>query len=332
MHARHEAIAEVQLEVTAAREAALDVDVDLAYRTPCALWRPEHVARLTTGKDGKHQLTIKTSAVAWQRTGEEWRNVTCRFSTARPAQVASPPLVTQDTIYLTKKLERAIAVEAREQAINLAGLDRGTRDVDEMPGVDDGGEPLWLDASRPVTIPSDGQPLRIDVGEIAMPCEVDLVCYPERGMAAHVRATATLGGARPLLAGPVKLARDAAIVGRGKTAFVGQGEPFELGFGPDDGVRVRRSANDSRETTLVGTQKITKVVRLYLSNVGDAPRRVKVIERLPVSEIDDVTIKVLDAGGAKIDDDGFARFEVDLEANATRDLQFEYRIDAASSR
>jgi len=50
-----------------------------------------------------------------------------------------------------------------------------------------------------------------------------------------------------VLAGPVLLVRGTELVGRGRVRFVAKGEPFELGFGVDDGIRVRRQVADERE-------------------------------------------------------------------------------------
>jgi uncharacterized protein (TIGR02231 family) len=201
-----------------------------------------------------------------------------------------------------------------------------------MPGVEDGGEPLAFTALRPVTIAGDGQPARVEVGVVRLPCTVELVAMPELAAAAHLRATATLVGERPLLAGPVRLARGASLVGRGRVAFVGQGEPFELGFGADDAVRVRRRVDDKRDTGVTGTQKLTRTVRLYLSNLGAAAKSLTVIERYPVSELEEVQVKVTEAANATLDEkDGFARFTVELAGNSTRELEFVYRIEAKSS-
>ncbi len=327
---RFSASAELRVEVTGAKA---EQAIDLRYRTPLALWRPEHAARLVPRADDakKWDLVIKTIATVWQRTGESWRDVPCRFSTARPTQTATPPLLSDDVVRLQKKQDRSVTVALRDETIQHAGLDRGARAVDEMPGVEDGGEPLTFVASQKTTIPSDGQPFRVEIGERRLPCEVDVVVFPERGDAAHVRVTATLTGKTPLLAGPVRLARGGSIVGRGKTAFVAPGEPFELGFGVDDGLRVRRRIDEERDTTaIIGTQKIKRTLQLYVSNLSGEARQLKVIERIPVSEIGDVTIAVLDKGGAQIDDDGYARFAVDIAANATRTLTLIYKIEAAA--
>ena len=328
-HPRYEATIEVQLEAQAAFELTLEV----SYRTPCALWRPEHLCRLTQTPEGGAQLQITTAAVAWQRTGEDWSNVHCRFSTARPTQHATPPLLSEDPLQLRRKTDaekRTIIVEARDQSIAIAGLGGGPSTVADMPGVDDCGEPLLMEASRPATLPSTGQPIRVELHSLTVPCQVERICYPERGPAAHLRATATLTGTRPLLAGPIAVVRNGELCGRGRIAFVGRGEPFEVGLGTDDAVRVRRQVQESREVTpLVGTQKLTRTIKLYVSNLSGTAQKLGLTERVPVSELRDVEVTLLQSSGVHFDSkDGFAKFPLELPARATRELQLIYRIEA----
>lgn len=354
---RFEAVIEVDLD---GAEDGDEVVIEVTYRVPCAIWRPEHLFRLAgvektesveraeksdkadkvergdrLGKPGARSIEIVTSATVWHAAGEVWEGVKARFSTARPARDAAPPLVRDDVLHLRRKTaeERArVIVEAREQANQVAGLDRGTRAVEEMPGVDDGGEPLVLEAAEPLTIASDGRPLRVEVSRRILSAEVDRVLYPELGGAAHLRATATNTGA-PLLAGPVRVARGAGLVGRSKVGFVGTGEPFEIGFGADDGVRARRHVEEQRDTTaIIGTQKIRRRVDVFLSNLSGEAKALTVTERVPVSEIADVEITMLEAPDfAAKDADGFLRARVSLAAQETKRLSFSYEIRAGSN-
>lgn len=324
---RYDAAVEVQIESARAQECV----VELTYRVPCALWRPEHQARLTES-EGQRALTIRTWATAWQRTGETWRDVRCRFSTARPAQAAEAPAVHDDVLQLRRKSDaerRTVVVEARDQSVAITTSGGGARKVDEMPGVEDGGDALWFDARETATLVSDGQPVRMLVSEVELACTVDRVCWPERSPTVHIRARATMAGPTPLLAGPVALGRGTELVGRGKTGFVGRGEPLELGLGVDDGVRVRRATEERRETTpVLGTQKITRTVKLFVSNLSSAPRTLSVIERVPVSEVKEVEVFVSVPQGARHDArDGFITWELNLSADQTTELTLSYRIE-----
>lgn len=325
------AFARVQLECEDERE----VEIEVVYRVPCALWRPEHVARLERAADGTAKVHWSTAAVVWQQTGERWEGIEARFSTARPAKAASSPLAREDALSWRRKTEaerQRVVVDAREQAVAVAGLDRGARSVAEMPGVDDGGEPVSLRASSPVTIVSNGRPMRVDVARTTMDSVVDRVLYPERGGAPHLRATQTWNGAIALLAGPVRVIRGGSVVGRGRVGFVGQGEPFELGFGPDDAVRVRRRVDETRDTVpVLGTQKVKRVVRVFVSNLSGDSRTVRVVERVPVSEIADVEVHMGPHEGWKSKPaDGMLERDVTLAAREGKELSFEYELRAGA--
>jgi uncharacterized protein (TIGR02231 family) len=331
---RYEAHVEVELAAAASHRA----EIEVTYRVPCALWRPEHLVRLkeaVPAQGGSAPLEVVTLATAWQRTGETWDDVEVRFSTARPARDASPPALVDDVLTSRRKTdwERSrVEVSQREQAVMLAGLDRGTRAVDEMPGVDDGGEPILFSPKERVSIASDGRPFRVEVARATLDAKIERVVFAEVATVAHLRATATLEKGGPLLAGPARIARGQSLVGLAKLDFVGRGEPFEVGLGADDGVRVRRVQTEERETAAVlGTQRIRRKVEVFLVNLGEEPRRVQVTERVPVSEIEDVEVTLTVAGGFKPEGkDGFLRREVELAAHATEELSIAYEIRAGS--
>jgi uncharacterized protein (TIGR02231 family) len=328
---RYVAEAEIELDVLQAGVVSLSI----AYRLPCALWRPSHVVMLD---DQANELSIVTYASVWQRTGEDWSNVRCRFSTARPAEEASPPILTDDVLSTRKKSDderKRVVVEAREQAIQKAGA-AGVRDADEMPGVDDGGEPQWLVAPAPATVESDGRPCRIELGRRRVPCTTSLVCFPELSETTHLRAQATLRGQGPLLPGPVAVGRGNEITGRGQLKFVGPGEPFELSLGADARVTVRRRVDEERKTTAVtGTQHVERKVHGFVSNTSAERVRLRVIERVPVSEIEDLVVHVADAPGLTAEGDardGFYSFgEVELGAGESREFTLVYRLEAKSN-
>ncbi len=326
---RHEAIVEVHLEGDA-EEASLEI----SYRTAGALWRPEHTARVVREKDSKSRIEIVTWGAVWQRTGEAWNDVELHLSTARPAQNATAPLVTEDLVVSRRRTDderHRTVIEARDQTIFHAGLE-GERAVEEMPGVDDGGVPLTFQTKSTVRIASDGRPARVEIARVTLDAKIAIVAFPELAAIAHVRATATLGGGSPLLAGPVHVTIDGVVAGRARLRFVGSGEPFELGFGTEDAVRVRRTVENVDDTTaIVGTQKRKRTVTVWLSNLSREPKRVKVVERIPVSEIAGLEVVWLGHKEWTLDErDGLAEREVELAGRATEKLVLSYEVRAAS--
>src|SRR5690606_24514418 len=142
-----------------------EVELEVKYRTPCALWRPEHLARLNQDAKNPHAGEVEWTSwgVAWQRTGEDWGDVEVAFSTARPAQVADVPVLDDDRLSKRKKTaeeRKQVVVQMREEQVK----DTGARAEAEMPGVDDGGKPLEFAPKGRYNLPSNGQPTRVEIG------------------------------------------------------------------------------------------------------------------------------------------------------------------------
>ncbi|MBZ0137696.1 MAG: DUF4139 domain-containing protein [Planctomycetes bacterium] len=325
----HECFIEVQVDASTTD----DIELEVKYRTPCALWRPEHMARLDRDAKNPHagQIEWTTWGVVWHRTGEDWKDVEVAFSTARPAQVADAPNVRDDPLGKRKKTaeeRKQVVVQVREETIK----DAGERAAAEMPGVDDGGKPLEFTPKGAFSLPGTGQPTRVEVGRRTLKASVARVLMPERAQTAFLKADANWEGDAPILAGPLRLARGNSLVGRSRTKFVAIGQKFETGFGPEDGVRCKRSVHEERETAkLTGSQTIERKVTLRLSNLGDGPQELLINERVPVSEIEGLEVKLKEAKDWKLDEDGYLTRTITLEPRANATCEFSYEIKAKSN-
>ena len=324
-----ECFVEVQVDASSMDE----VELEVKYRTPCALWRPEHLARLNQDAKYPHAGEVEwtTWGVAWQRTGEDWGDVEVAFSTARPAQVADAPVLDDDRLSKRKKTaeeRKQVVVQMREEQVK----DTGARAEAEMPGVDDGGKPLEFAPKGKYSLPSNGQPTRVEIGRRVLKAGVARVLLPERAQTAFLKADANWEGEAPILAGPLRLARGGSVVGRSRAKFVSPGEKFETGFGPEDGVRCKRAVREERETAkLTGSQTISRKVTLRLSNLGDSKRELEITERIPVSEIEGLEVKLTEGKDWKQDQDGYLKRTVQLEPRANLTLDFSYEIKAKSN-
>jgi uncharacterized protein (TIGR02231 family) len=314
-------------------ECAADGEHEIAweYLVPCAAWRPSHQAELSDGK-----LHWRIGGTVWQHTGELWDKAALRLSTERPALGAEVPLLDEDLLRLRPRTDRekqAIEVTTRDEAIEVVapGLEPG-RTTGAMPGVDDGGETRVFELAHPVTIPSDGRAHLVELGSFEAAPEVDLLCVPEAAPAVLLRSQQPNAGAWPLLAGPVRLVRNGVFSGHGQTELVAPGERFALGWGSIDDLQVaRRTGEHTEETALTRRTRRSVWVDVFLSNLGQTPQRVTVLERIPVSEVEQVKIS-LDAeessAGWRADEHGHVRLTVDLAPTAHAQLRLRYAVDA----
>ncbi len=303
------------------------------YVVPCAVWRPMHRAVLSTVDRGAEADGVgwEVRASCWNATGEDWHDVELVCSTARPGDHANPPRLVDDRVRVQTRATEVV-VEARDETVQLAREQAGRAAV-EIPGVDDGGEPRTFTAQRPVTLPSDGRPVQVVLESWAAPARVRWQAFPELSSAVVLRSTQENAGTRPLLAGPVELVRNGEAVGRGEVKLVPPGEPFSLGWGSHDGLRlVRRRDHEVERAMITGTQTHSFTVTLRISHLGDAPVRLEVKERVPVSEVKEVTVNMPKAEPALTEDrdrDGFCGWTLVLEPGTTRVLELAYTVEAS---
>lgn len=309
------------------------VEVTFEYTVPNALWRPLHTARLADGR-----FTFESRACVWQNTGEDWVDAKLVFSTARASLGIEPPLLSDDLLAAQKKAEKLV-VAAREVVIQKAKVGGGggasapAPSTVELPGVDDGGEIRNLEAKGPCTVPSDGRPNTVPLFEFNASPQTRLVAYPELELRVFLTSVQKNEAKFPILAGPVELLLQNGFVGWTKVLFVAPGEEFRLSFGPDSTLRLARTERDrNQDATSTDWKTMTKTVWLYLSSLGDEPKKVDVIERMPVSEIEQVKITL----GAKrttpkpkVDEHGFATWTIELEPRAQAQVTFAYDVATA---
>jgi uncharacterized protein (TIGR02231 family) len=342
-HRQEREWAAVDLDITATEAGTYTIEIE--YVVPGACWRPYHTARLmaadtSTGADAGEsagagpgwRVLFVTDACMWQNTGEDWNDVQLILSTERASLGTSPPVLHSDIVRVKRKSE-AVLVEAREQEIQTTGL--GTGDdvhvAQDLPGIDDGGVVLNLRAARRSSVPADGRPYRVELARFTSDAEVELVAMPELASCVFFKSIQRNTGKGPILAGPVDLIRHSGLVGRTAVLFIAAGERFELGWGPEPDLRVRRDTEVTEEKSrlLSAWVERTHEIEVRLSNLSGREHRVTVTERIPVSEIDKVKIDIDShetTDSERPDGNGFITWHVTLPAGGHQRIALAYTL------
>ncbi|HEY5836763.1 mucoidy inhibitor MuiA family protein [Streptomyces sp.] len=313
---------------------------------PCALWRPAYRATLAADRQS---VMLETDAFVWQDTGEDWNAVRLSLSTARPTLAASPPALTEDVLTLRERSaeeRRTVEVSVREEEIRTVG---GTSPAGAggsapgLPGLHDGGAARVLAAPRPVGVPSDRRPHRVHLSSFTASCRAENTCVPELSPLVVTTARFANTSGHVLLAGPVDLVRGAGFAGRGEVAFAGMGEEVRLAFGSEDTFRVVRHVEERRDTAgLAGVNQrtvITRQVRLFVSRLdapdGGGKQEVVVCERVPVSEVSAVEVRVRAESSLpepdEVNAEGIVRYVLRLGPGDRREIDLVYDVTASSA-
>ena len=211
-----------------------------------------------------------------------------------------------------------------------AGAEPGTV---ELPGVDDGGEVRNLRPATKATIPSDGRPYRVPLFAFDTPAEVQYVLMPELSRQVILKSIQTNSSQFPILAGPVDLVRSTEFVGKTSVMFIAPGEKFALGWGPDGAMRIQRTEEEKREQNReTKWNRVTISRKLFLSNIGAEARTIKITERVPVSELEQVKVEVLKkktTDGVQPDKQGFCTWNWTLEPYSQAQISLVFQVEAA---
>lgn len=302
--------------------AAGEIEVELSYSTRSAQWMPAYDARLVEAEGG---LEVRWTAVALvkQMTGEDWSGVSLVATTARPPLSEPAPELVK------------VFVSGR-----AAGPDRDVvarHDAGARLGGGGGAAPaapaqVEHAAEGAVSVPSTARPVRVDLFESTLPAKRRLEVAPmTRPVATWVLELDNTSG-RVLLPGAVSLFRGPNYSGRTELGFVTAGERFRLPLATEGGLRIERRIHPHprRETAVTGAQTYAYDGSTKVENVGAEPVSLWLLERVPVSRSEKVSVEVDELpAGAKLDEET-GRFEVEVEIapGATRKIEWAFRINA----
>ena len=306
----------------------------LAYVVPRARWRPEYDVDVRPRADGTAEVRLTTSALIEQSTGEDWTDAEIWLSTARPRLGTDAPYPQRPVITGSEREEEKVLVEGyvgRE----VLGEGRVTK-PSQPTGVqlDDGGTTITLKLPARSTIRADGRSHWFPVDESRTTAQQKWVAIPrvKRGV---FRVAQFQNPARyPLLAGRINSFVNGDFVGRSPLAFTGASERMEVSLGQAPGLaldRAQRVDKEAVEGFLSSTKNVTRAYRIVVHNRTDQPRSIEVRAQVPVSENEDIEVRMIKAGttdGYTIDRDrGLVRWAVNTAPHRDSTVDFAFEIE-----
>lgn len=299
------------------------VRVELAYVTKAAQWMPAYDARLQSSGD-KEVAQFTGIALVKQSTGEDWADVTLVATTARPP-LAEPPPELRKLLVCGQQTAPDRDVHASHDAGPRL---RGSGGKAKAPAV----AQVEHEAPGKVSVPSTSKPVRVELFEAELPAKRQLqVAALQRAVPVWVVDLENTSG-RILLPGRVNLFRGPNYSGRAELGFVAGGERFSLPLATEGSLRVtRRTHKKPQLTTLVmGTQIFAYETETQIENTGPDPIEVTVLERVPVSRLEQVTVERMALpSGAQVDEEtGQLSVQVTLPPRMERRFIVGFRITA----
>ncbi|QWV99134.1 mucoidy inhibitor MuiA family protein [Geomonas nitrogeniifigens] len=336
----------VQVAIEAERD--MKFDLDLSYLVAQASWAPAYDVRLAPdGKDA--QLTYR--AQVWQKTGESWPQVKLTLSTANPASGGGAPELTPWRIsfyepprpipYLSRsKMEIGAAAPApaplQERAYGAAPAEDRMEPAGFVPAeVAQGQTSVQFQVTQPVDVPADGTRSVCVIAAESVPVVAEYVAVPKLSPRVYLKSTVTNRTPFPLLAGEASIFNDATFVGKSHLKTVASGEEFDLYFGSDDQVKVKREvARVKKKGGLIGGSSVTYHVTMELENYKQRAVTVSLKDQQPLPGNAEIKAGVEDPSPkpSEYKEDGTLVWRVELAPAEKKKVSYDLVIEYPKGR
>lgn len=346
-------LAKVNLDVRAAGE----VEVSLRYLVRGPSWTPSYDMRADTQAK---TLDLTYRAEVRQATGEDWKGVSLRLSTAQPGVGGREP--TLDPWFL-RKLEPQVASGGvgggfgsglRKDADRGSGQlfnehrvlmgngfqeNRMATDGSEREflakqmemgraSVQAGGTAATFVIERRSDVPADNKPAQVTVMRDTFPAYFRHTCVPKLSPFVYLKAKAVNRTDFAFLPGPTSIFLDGAFVAQANLDLVPSGQEFWTYLGVDQAVSVERRALGRREESsgVFGKKTLRTVFDqvFKLKNGKSSDIELVLWDQVPASDHED--IKVV------FEEPRYEKDTGDLKMNEHKFLEWRLDLKAGAKR
>ena len=329
----------VELEVL--KEGATDLKI--SYLVRGASWKPIYGARANFEKS---EVELVSYGVIKQITGEDWVNVDCSLSTAKPRiggrmpyispwllRPYEPPERTDKTFAIPAPAYQNEAFKAEEEITGEGIVSEIKYATAEEKGI-----AVSYQLPYKITVKADKSENKFPISSQNLTAEFEYSSYPRVSPFAYLGSRVVNSKTLQLLAGRVNIFLEGDFVGTSHIDNIAPGEEFDLYLGIDENVKIKRELIEKKvdKTLIAGipsrTKKTTFKYKLTVENYKSKKIKVKLFEAIPVSEDDRIKIKVNEISLEPNKEDwedrkGIWLWELELEPQQKEEIFYTFTVE-----
>ncbi|HMJ70039.1 MAG TPA: DUF4139 domain-containing protein [Cyclobacteriaceae bacterium] len=329
---------EILINVSA--DAATQADIEVKYIVGQAGWTPMYDLR---AMNTKSPVQIGYKANVFQGTGEEWRNVKLKLSTANPSQSGQKPELY--TWYLDFYQPIAKSPRYYDKKAAMRGPEREELKISEDSAELSMAAPAQsvadyvsaiqttlnteFDIALPYTVSSASRPTVVDIQNYEMKSVYEYAVAPKLDNEAFLIAKSVGWEEFNLLPGEANIFFEGTFVGK---TFVDPNsikDTLSVSLGRDKRIVVKREKlKDLTTRKLIGgSQRESYTWEISVRNTKNEPVTIVVEDQLPISQNSQIEVAAVDIGGAKHDvNTGKLTWNLTLQPNETKKLMYKFEV------
>ncbi|CAB3399105.1 unnamed protein product [Caenorhabditis bovis] len=330
--------------------------LEITYQVYSAGWIPSYDIRVNTEES---VMNIFYYGKIYQRTGEDWNNVTPYLSTAQPALGGHiPELGTLEAIFWRPSPPRVPTMRQMTMKNSLGGCRAAPQSamcMDAMPVAvtsDVVRNALCAEFKivRESNIPNGTQDHKVTIGIVQLNPKLIHESVPSKNAAAFLTASSINTSELVLLAGEASVYLDSAFVAKTHLKNVSPGERFSCSLGVDSAIKVeykpakryheeggyinKHSSNITSQTIMVKNTKMEQPVLLtikhHVPRSTDEKIKVHLIQphALPFDPTAEVSSEIAEPSeGAKLNSSNNLEWSVKIKPGQTQELVIKWSVE-----
>lgn len=327
---------EILINVSA--EAATAAELEINYVVSNAGWRPTYDLRAVNTKSPV-QLSYKANV--YQATGEDWKNVKLKLSSANPNQGGLKPELYPWYLDFYKPRPKFSAA---------GSVHRGAAPAEAKMAEEDEAlsEPVVMaytladsvttiqttlntefDIAIPYTVNSGTKPTAVDIRNYEMKASFEYAVAPKLDTEAFLIAYGTGWEEFSLLPGDANIFFEGTFVGQTAIDPNNLKDTLAVSLGRDKRIVVKREkVKDLTSRKVIGTtQRESYTWEISVRNTKSEAVKLLVEDQIPVSQNSQIEITLVDVGGAQRDvNTGKLTWKLDLQPNETKKVTYKFEV------
>ena len=188
---------------------------------------------------------------------------------------------------------------------------------------------LEYEIDIPYTIPSDGQDYSIKMKELSVAVKYIYHAVPKLDEDAFLTAELTEWTKLNLLPGKSNIYYEGTFVGSSNIDTEKASDTLSISLGRDKNIAIKREGNTELFDKRVVGNYIKETIgwKISVRNNKDAKINIVIEDQFPLSYRKSIDVDRIDYVGAKLDDKtGMLLWDLELNANESKDVQFNYQV------
>ena len=322
---------EIVVSIKANRELQ-NAKMELGYLVSNVGWQPFYDIRV---KDTKSPVNIMCKAKITQGTGEDWKNVMLKLTTASPAEGGNKPeLQTNWLRFYVPNENKEIVVRNKSMMVapqmsNMQMADGAFSESVGMASVAETAINTEFIVNTPYSIPSDNAPHSVDLNVLSLPAEYIYQAVPKLEKDVFVTARVAANDLVNNLQGEANVYFDGTFTGNTYINSTAE-DTLTLSLGRDKRIQVeRKKLKEFSSKSFFGNSKTeSNRWEVIIRNTRKESIKILLEDQVPVSTDKEIEVKITDAGNASVENESGKLkwiFNVAPEQSQTAKFSFEVK-------